>query len=316
MDHHLTWIVGASARTPLAEAEIRQHMAPALVGALNPTLAALGPLTLVRRVSAAQAVVQVAGQDHLLRLQVDDQGLVDNVDLNLVEPPITWPELDDRLAALGARVSFAAAAITPSGQCEVVHGRDADLLRPIGSGFKLYVLGALAHAVAAGEAAWDEKLAIRDDWRSPFSHALENRPAGTELTLAEYADAMMWVSDNTATDHLIHRLGRDTVQRQFALFGHSQLDANNPLLTTKAFFHLKIDGAKEYLALPARNAPTTWRSWKAARRSTHGRPGPDRGTSTRSSSSRRPPTSAAPTPACSPSTSPRSGTRWRRWTKG
>jgi len=240
---HLAWIVDASTRTPLAEDEIRQHMAPALVAAINPTLAALGPLTLVRKVSATQAVVRVAGQDHLLRLQVDEQGLVDNVDLNVDEPPISWPELDDRLAALGARASFAAATVV-AGQSEIVHGRDADVQRPIGSGFKLYVLGALAQAVADGKAAWDEPLAIRDDWRSPFSRILETRPTGTELTLAEHADAMMWVSDNTATDHLIHHLGRDAVQRQFALFGHDRPDTNNPLLTTKEFFQRKVGGAE------------------------------------------------------------------------
>jgi hypothetical protein len=184
-------------------------------------------------------------------VHVDNQGLVDNVDLSRREPALaSWAELDDRLTALGARVSFAAAEIDPSGQCRIVHGHDADVPRPIGSGFKLYVLGALAQAVADGTAAWDEPLPIRDEWRSPFSRDLENRPTGAVLTLADHATAMMAVSDNTATDHLIHRLGRDAVQRQLARFGHRHPDANTPLLTTKAFFHLKTGGAKEYLALP------------------------------------------------------------------
>lgn len=247
----INWLVAASARAPLSMDELRAHVAASMVDAVNPTLAALGPLELVDLRSPTQAVVRVGGVEHLLRVHVDSNGLVDNVDLNRHEPALaSWSELDARLTALGARVSFAATEVDVSGRCRIVHGHDADVPRPIGSGFKLYVLGALARAVADGTAAWDEPLPIRDEWRSPFSRDLENRPTGAVLTLADHANAMMAVSDNTATDHLIHRLGRDAVQRQFARFGHHQPDANTPPLTTKAFFHLKTGGAKEYLALP------------------------------------------------------------------
>jgi hypothetical protein len=258
----LDWLVGASARLPLSTDEIRTHAAPGLVDTsggpdgVNAFLAALGPLTVAEIVAVrpdrVQAVVQVGGRDHLFRLRVDQTGRVDNVDLNPHEPtPASWAEIDTRLAALGARVSFAAAEIEPDGQCRTVHGLDADVLRPIGSGVKLYVLGALGQAVVDGQATWAEPLAIRDDWRSPFSSELENQPTGAPLTLAEHADAMISISDNTATDHLIHRLGRDAVLRQFALFGQQRPEANALFPTTKAFFHLKIDSARarQYLAL-------------------------------------------------------------------
>jgi hypothetical protein len=63
---------------------------------------------------------------------------------------------------------------------------------------------------------------------------------------------MISISDNTATDHLIHRLGRDALQHQLTLFGHHHSSANTPPLTTKAFFHLRLDpaAAQRYLALP------------------------------------------------------------------
>ncbi|WP_192784103.1 serine hydrolase [Nonomuraea angiospora] len=152
-------------------------------------------------------------------------------------------------------MSFAAARIEPDGQCRIAHGLDADTQRPIGSAFKLYVLGALAQAVAEGRLSWNERLAIRDDHKSLPSGTLQNRPAGTMLALSEYADHMISISDNTATDHLIHRLGRDAVRRQLSLFGHREPDANVPILTTKAFFQLKAasdqDRTRQYLALPA-----------------------------------------------------------------
>jgi hypothetical protein len=165
-----------------------------------------------------------------------------------------WTGIDTRLAGLGTRVSFAAARIDPDGQCRIAHGLDPDTRRPMASAFKLYVLGALAQFVAEGRASWGEQLAIRDDWKSLPSGTLQDRPAGTLLPLSEYAGYMISISDNTATDHLIHRLGRDALARQLSLFGHRRPRANVPFLTTKAFFQLKATPdttrAPHYLALP------------------------------------------------------------------
>ncbi|WP_433174420.1 serine hydrolase [Actinoallomurus sp. CA-150999] len=251
----LEWLVGASARAPLPDDEIRQRLAPALLDAiggpegLNAALAGVGRLAvreiLTSRPDNAQAAVRGRAADYLVTVGVDGAGLIDDVRLTPDEPsPTSWTDIDGRLARLGVRVSFAAAEIGPDGRCRIRHGLDADTQRPIGSAFKLYVLGALGQAVAEGRASWDEELAIRDDWKSLPGGVLQNRPAGTTLTLGEYADHMISISDNTATDHLIHLLGRDAVQRQTALFGHRQPDANTPFLTTKAFFQLKVDPAR------------------------------------------------------------------------
>ena len=55
--------------------------------------------------------------------------------------------------------------MTGDGTCEPVEGVSADTVRPLGSGFKLYVLGALARAVRTGRASWDQQLAIVEDER-------------------------------------------------------------------------------------------------------------------------------------------------------
>ncbi|MGH9059404.1 MAG: serine hydrolase, partial [Acidimicrobiales bacterium] len=124
--------------------------------------------------------------------------------------------------------------------------------RPIGTAVKLYVLGALGQAVAEDRASWQERLAIREDWKSLPSGVLQDRPAGEAPTLAEYADLMVSISDNTATDHLIHLVGRDRVAHQLSLFGHGRPQANEPFLTTKAFFQLKFGPAhvRRYLSTP------------------------------------------------------------------
>lgn len=260
----LDWLVTATTRVPLPEPEIQQRVASALLDAsggapgFNAAAGAIGPLTTTRVVASAadraQAAVRGGDRDYLLTVRVDRTGRVDHLELTPDEAaPASWAELDDRLAALPGRVSFAAATIDPDGTCRIEHGAAAATPRPIGSAVKLYVLGALGQAVADGRLSWTDRLAIREDRKSLPSGVLQDRPAGETPTLAEYADLMISVSDNTATDHLIHLVGRDAVARQFALFGHHQPRANQPLLTTRAFFQLKFGPAhaRRYLAASA-----------------------------------------------------------------
>ncbi|MFD9697611.1 serine hydrolase [Lentzea sp. NPDC059081] len=261
----LGWVVDATGRVPVAEDEVRQHVAQVLLDAaggpagVNAALTGLGRLQVKRVVTETpehvQAAVSSPVNDYLLDLHVDQAGLVDGLRATPDAPvPTSWAELDSRLAALGSRVSFGASEIQPDGRCRDVHGVDDTVQRPLGSGFKLYVLGALGKAVAEHRASWTDTLAIRDDWKSLPSGELQNQPAGTPLPLTEYADKMISISDNTATDHLIHRLGRGAVERQLVAFGNQRPSANVPFLTTKAMFELKAtkDTSRmdAYLALP------------------------------------------------------------------
>lgn len=261
----LGWVVDASGRVPVSDAEVRQHIAEVLLTAaggtagVNAALGGLGRLEVKRLVTETpdhvEAAVHGTTDDYLLDLHVDQAGLIDGLRSTPDDPvPASWPELDAQLAALGGRVSFGASEILPDGRCRDVHGVRDDVQRPLGSAFKLYVLGALGKAVAEHKASWTEQLAIRDDWKSLPSGVLQNEPAGTRLPLSAYADKMISISDNTATDHLIRRLGRDAVQRQVRAFGNQRPSANVPFLTTKAFFELKAAQyparADAYLALP------------------------------------------------------------------
>ena len=174
-ENQLDWLLDASSRGPLPDGEIRQHLAPALLEAIggpdgfNAALAAAGPLTLRETLTTQPDRIQAAVYGHTIgcriTVHVEAAGRVDNLRLTPDEPePASWTEIDTRLAELGARVSFAAAQIEPDGRCHIAHGLDADTQRPIGSAFELYVLGALAQAVAEGRLSWNEQLAIRDDY--------------------------------------------------------------------------------------------------------------------------------------------------------
>src|SRR5699024_2625919 len=73
-------------------------------------------------------------------------------------------------------------------------------------------------------------------------------PAGTKVSVLELAEAMIWHSDNTATDHLITRLGRQNVQSAFAAYGHSNPSLNSPLLLTREMFGIKMSQTSEWMA--------------------------------------------------------------------
>jgi beta-lactamase class A len=169
-------------------------------------------------------------------------------------PTATWDEIDTAMALLAPQHSLYAAEVS-DGSCRPIHATNADQSLAIGSTFKLYVLGELARQVSAGAASWDEKYAIRDEWKSIPSGTMQDEPAGTEHTLEQYARNMISISDNTATDHLIHRLGRQNVEAELAAMGMADTSRDIPFPTTREISLLKSSKfaalQKQYLAAGA-----------------------------------------------------------------
>jgi hypothetical protein len=153
--------------------------------------------------------------------------------------PRTWSALANAVGALAPRTSFAAAELTAAGPVWLSRHL-GDEQRAVASSFKLYVLGELVRQVSSGEAAWTEPLAIRDDLRSLPNGDMRLLPTGLELPIRHFAERMIAGSDNTATDHLIGRLGRPQIQAGFADQGHSRPDANLPLLMTREWFAIRM----------------------------------------------------------------------------
>jgi hypothetical protein len=166
------------------------------------------------------------------------------------EAPTTFEAVVDRLRSAG-EVALLAADVS-DGTCQPIYAVDETQPRPIGSDFKLYVLGALADAVAIGDVRWDDALMIRDDLKSLPSGTFQDLDHGTELSVRAFAQAMIATSDNTATDHLIDLLGRDRVEAALATHGHADPSLNIPMLTTRELFVLKLvlrdDEVDRYLA--------------------------------------------------------------------
>ncbi|HDZ22867.1 hypothetical protein LCGC14_0018850 [marine sediment metagenome] len=149
--------------------------------------------------------------------------------------------LDEVVAALEKLPGTASLCVTRYGDDgpEQLAALNVDATLAIGSAFKLYVLAELVRATNAGERQWADVITLDAKIITLPTGILQDWPAGTPMTLQALATLMISVSDNTATDHLIHALGREKVEAILASTGHHQPDRNAPLLTTLELCKLK-----------------------------------------------------------------------------
>jgi hypothetical protein len=272
----LHWFLDRLAGGDLTESEVADRFSPIYLTAIpsgEPVPAAgvigrvgllaetLGPVTLQDFLAPPEQTPNQAygllvgdGTVYTMILTVEPEAphrildvLVSPLELDLLAappaPPADWDAFAARLAAAAPEASFLAAEIV-GGEIQPIHGYLPDTQLSVGSTFKLYILGELGRRVAAGEAAWDEPLAIRDDWKSlpssPLGDPMAYEPAGAEHTLREYAEQMIAVSGNTATDHLLLHLGREAVETTMADMGHAEPDLTTPMLATREVFALSL----------------------------------------------------------------------------
>jgi Beta-lactamase enzyme family/ORF 12 gene product N-terminal len=252
----LTWFVGAVADVPLSPLVIRAHFDSAFLAQISPDqlnsdLGQVLPSSLgasltgvlwqdpARDPVALRAVAGFAGTQLAVTIVVDGAGLIDGLLLTPYQPPpASWAQIDRDLAGLAPDASLLAARVSPGGVCTPVHQVAASAARPTASMFKLFVLGALAHQIAAGRVSWAQELTVTAALKSAGSGTLQDVPDGTRLPVRQAALQMISVSDNTAADMLIHLAGRSAVQAQDRQWsGHAAL--NVPFLTTRELFLLK-----------------------------------------------------------------------------
>lgn len=119
------------------------------------------------------------------------------------------------------------------GAPRLVAGIDPDKPAPLGSAFKLWVLGELAREVAAGEHRWTDVVPVGP--ASLPSGITQNWPPGSPATLQTLATLMISISDNTATDTLVTLEGR----KLDAFAVESGAPGLAPIVTTRQMFALK-----------------------------------------------------------------------------
>jgi beta-lactamase class A len=126
---------------------------------------------------------------------------------------VDWAALDRGAAALDGRAGIA--VLDDEGA--VLHERDADEAFPAASVIKIPLLCTLYAEAAAGRVRLDERLPVGE--RVPGSGVLRHLPDVAELSVRDHAMLMTIVSDNTATNRLIDRIGLDRVVARLAEWG-------------------------------------------------------------------------------------------------
>jgi beta-lactamase class A len=109
----------------------------------------------------------------------------------------------------------------------------------VASAFKLAVLDVLKSQIAAQKLTWQTIVPLQSQYKSLPSGRLQTWPDGSYLTVQTLATMMISESDNTATDHLIHLVGRENIE--------AIAPQNKPLLMTREFFQFQAKANQSLL---------------------------------------------------------------------
>jgi beta-lactamase class A len=182
----------------------------------------------------------------LLRLEPDGERIAGLLIRPHVDAKVasSWDEVLETLRAVAPTVNFLAAEVDGK-TCVPVFSLEPKKPLALGSTFKLYVLDALATQIAAGKHRWEESVAIDERYKSLPSGQMREEAAGKTFPARYFAEQMISVSDNTATDHVIGLLGRGAVESAVKASGHAAPSHLLPFLTTREMFALKLLASPE-----------------------------------------------------------------------
>lgn len=151
--------------------------------------------------------------------------------------------------ALPGKAGFAIAELRAGDLPDITTAYQAEEQFAVASTFKLYILAELGARIKSGKLRWDEVVPLK--YRSYSSLATRGWPKNTPVTINTLALQMIAVSDNSASDTLLHRLGRKSVGKRVLQIGHANPAPTLPILSTVEALVLKGDDIlrRKYLAL-------------------------------------------------------------------
>jgi hypothetical protein len=110
--------------------------------------------------------------------------------------------------------------------------------RPSGSTYKLFLLDAVVAAFADGSLTPDDVLVLDATTRSLPTGETQDRPDGTELSVARLVELMAGPSDNTAADLLLQALGRERLEEHLRAAGHRHAHLLEPFPSSRELFEV------------------------------------------------------------------------------
>jgi beta-lactamase class A len=158
---------------------------------------------------------------------LDQSGQIDQLKLGKLSPQLNQQ--------LQAKISQSKATLDSSYLFVEVNSGEytdlgADRVLPAASTIKLPILIALFQDIDAGKISLTEKLTIDAKSIAGGSGDLRNQKPGTQVNVLTVATKMMTISDNTATNLLIDRLGGKAILNQrFRAWGLKVTTINQPL---------------------------------------------------------------------------------------
>jgi beta-lactamase class A len=221
--------------SPFFLAEIPPAQIRAVAQRLTAQYGAVQGLERIDTTSPVAGVLQVNFERALLSLSISLQPQPPHLVQGLLVTGAE-PRAGDTLAAVIAEVralpgqTAVAVARLGDGPPTMLAEYQPDRALAVGSTFKLFILAELSRQVQAGERRWSDVVAL--DRRSIPSGTLQTWPQGAPLTLHTLAALMISISDNTATDMLLHTLGREAVERMMDRIRIAAPERNRPFLST------------------------------------------------------------------------------------
>lgn len=248
-----SWLLKAANHLPISTTEIDAHFDTTFLGEVSPAqlnsgLRGAGTLTFRSvKTSSADAIVFIGNSgtstQYQVSMSVDAKGLISGLLIAAVvvfpPTPKSWSAFDAMAHSVAPKVRVLVAKVVGN-TCQTVHAVHATTAAPLGSSFKLYVLDALAKAVESGRVSWKQRLTITKQLKSLPSGVLQNDPVGTRISVAKVAAEMISISDNTAANMLINLVGRNAVEAATIATGMANPSLDNPFLTTRELFVLKL----------------------------------------------------------------------------
>jgi len=262
-------------------ADLQAYFTPAVREALDEDRceAALAPMRLPGEARAELAwrrdrrlffrIAQGESAPWVLDLSFDREALIGGLYVRPAPVPRPRAELEEELLGFGGAWGLASLLLDADGNAlelfEAYSSNDEERPFALGSTFKLWVLAELARRIGRGEIAWEDEIAIRDDWKSLPSGTMQDLPADTRVPVRRMAEQMIGISDNTATDHLLLTLGREAIEARLQEFACTTPALNRPFLTTRDMFLLKsVKVDQRARVFPSGKLGEAARAWAAA----------------------------------------------------
>ncbi|WP_299921208.1 serine hydrolase [uncultured Pelagimonas sp.] len=204
--------------------------------------AEIGPLTHVH-VDGDRFEIETASHIVTGLIGLDGMGRIEGLRILGSMPRVaTLEEALEGFDNLGSDVAW---LVLKNGEVLADHRADQPLA--VGSAFKIAVLKILSEDIAQGVLRWDDIVHLDNALKSLPSGMLQDFPDAAPITVQTLASLMISISDNTATDHLLHLVGRPRVAAALGM---------GFVPSTREFFALKFDNdaRQTYLDQPSNRA--------------------------------------------------------------